>query len=207
MLQTSLTGTLYIYQGQEIAMTNVPRSWPVKEYLDIDTINAYKDFFIRHKDVIDDNDPRLLELLDGLAVLARDHARTPVQWSDKDYAGFSENKPWMRVNDNYKDINVESQENDPTSVFSFYRNALKLRKQYKDLMVYGDFEILDYDNEKVFTFTKTSGEDKAYITLNFSNDTVPFDKLIPGDLELINSNVDSPSEFLTPWEGRVYLVK
>lgn len=207
MLQTCLTGTLYIYQGQEIAMTNVPRSWPVEEYLDIDTINAYKSLFNRNKDITDENDPRVQEFLDGIAMLARDHARTPVQWSDKEFGGFSESKPWMRVNDNYKDINVEAQENDPNSVFSFYRNSLELRKQYKDLMVYGDFEILDHSNEKVFSFTKTNGSEKAFITLNFSNESVPFDQLVLGELELINSNVESPSEMLTPWEGRVYLVK
>ncbi|EER30299.1 alpha-glucosidase [Candida tropicalis MYA-3404] len=210
-LQATLTGTLFIYQGQEIGMTNLPRSWPIEEYKDINTINYYNAFKEKCG-----NDPDFKEkeekLLDVINLVARDHARSPVQWNSSANAGFTSGKPWMRVNDNYKEINVEAQQKDPNSVLQFYERLLKLRKEYKDLFIYGSFEILDYDNEKTFTYVKelqNADSPKAYVVLNMSGDQVKFNPLIKGDFRLIVSNV-SQSELventLTPWEARVYIV-
>lgn len=203
LLQTSLTGTLFIYQGQEIGMTNIPRSWSIDDYLDINSINYYKQF----KEKYGDDKEKLEKLMDNINLLARDNARTPVQWDSSDNAGFTTGTPWMKVNDNYKEINVAAQVNDPNSLFSFWQKSLALRRKYKKLFVYGSFEILDFANKKTFTFLKKNGDQKAYIVLNFANESIKFEKLVDEELKLINSNVDQVDETtLTPYEGRVYLV-
>ncbi|EMG47889.1 Alpha-glucosidase [Candida maltosa Xu316] len=211
-LQTTLTGTLFIYQGQEIGMTNLPRSWSIDEYKDINTINYYKAFkekFGNDKDF----EEKEAKLLDVINLMARDHARSPVQWSDAKYGGFSTVEPWMRVNDNYDKINVESQLNDPDSLLKFYQKVLKLRKEYKDLFIYGSFEILDYENEKVFTYVKELPDAKhpnAYVALNMSDDQVDFKPLIEGKFKLVACNADSDEfdeKVLTPWEARVYILE
>ncbi|RCK65162.1 Alpha-glucosidase [Candida viswanathii] len=209
MLQTTLTGTLFIYQGQEIGMTNLPRSWSIEEYKDINTINYYKAFKERYS-----NDPDFKEkeekLLDVINLVARDHARSPVQWNGSANAGFTTGKPWTRVNDNYTDINVESQKKNADSLLKFYQKMLQIRKQYKDLFIYGNLEILDYDNDKTFTYLKElpdAKSPKAYVVLNMSNDQVKYTPLIDGDFSLLVANVDELDEsVLTPWEGRVYIV-
>ncbi|CAM9019870.1 unnamed protein product [Wickerhamomyces anomalus] len=204
LLQTSLTGTLFIYQGQEIGMTNVPRSWDISEYKDINTINYWADF----KKKYPNDEKKADELLDLINLLARDHARSPVQWDDSPNGGFTTGTPWSRVNDNYPEINVKAQTGDPNSVLSFWQKSIKLRQFYKDVLIHGDYEVLDYENEKLFTYTKTSPEQKAYVVLNFANEDVEFKPLIEGDFQLVNSNVDDIKEdVLTPYEGRIYLVK
>ncbi|KAK6874639.1 Alpha-glucosidase [Candida tropicalis] len=211
MLQTTLTGTLFIYQGQEIGMTNLPRSWSIEEYKDINTINYYNAFKEKYG-----NDPDFKEkeekLLDVINLVARDHARSPVQWNASANGGFTTGKPWTRVNDNYKEINVEAQQKDPNSILKFFQKMLKLRKEHKNLFIYGNLEILDYDNDKTFTFVKELPDaraPKAYVVLNFSNEPVKYTPLIPGEFKLIVTNV-SDSELdeatLSPYEGRVYIV-
>lgn len=211
LLQSTLTGTLFIYQGQEIAMTNLPRSWPIEEYKDINTIGYYEQF----KKVFG-NEPDYKErervFLDNLALLARDHARSPVQWDDSPYAGFSTVEPWTRVNDNYKEINVASQLKDPHSVLNFWKNALIVRKEWKDLLIYGGFEILEFEDPKLFTYVKFDNKNadapKAYVVLNFSGDSVPFKKLIEGKFTLANSNFEEhEQDVLSPYEGRLYIVE
>ena len=152
--------------------------------------------------------------MDVINMVARDHSRSPVQWNASANAGFTSGKPWMKVNDNYTDINVKEQQHNPNSLLKFYQKMLKLRKEYKDLFIYGSFEILDYNNDKSFTFIKEimdAKSPKAYVVLNFSNDVVPFERLIEGEFELVASNLDSATEFeesiLSPYEGRVYIVE
>lgn len=203
LLQTALTGTLFLYQGQEIAMTNLPRSWDVSEYKDIQTINYWKE--------LEDSgasEEKKKKVMDAINLVARDHARSPVQWNDSPHAGFTTGTPWTRVNDNYQQINIAKQVGDPNSVHSFWKNALKVRKQYDDLFIYGSAEILDEANEKTFTIVKLSPatKSKAYVVLNFSEDEVKFEKLVEGDYKLVNTNVKDPGEFLGPYEGRVYIV-
>jgi len=203
LLQATLSGTLYIYQGQEIGMTNLPRSWSIDEYLDINTINYYEEF----KNKYGDDKEKMDKLMDNINLLARDHARSPVQWDDTENAGFSTGKPWMRVNDNYKEINVASQVNDPNSLFSFWQQSLSVRKENKDLLIYGSFKILDRENQKVFTYVKEAAGQKAYVVLNFTPESLKFENLDGGKLELLHSNVKVEDEStLGPYEGRLYLV-
>ncbi|ODV79440.1 glycoside hydrolase family 13 protein [Suhomyces tanzawaensis NRRL Y-17324] len=210
MLQTALTGTLYIYQGQEIAMANLPASWSIDEYLDIMTINYYRNWVEIHGKDADFEEQKKV-ILEGINMLARDHARSPVQWDASEYAGFSPVAPWTRVNDNYKEINVESQLNDPNSVLHFWAKSLKVRKEHKDLLIYGAYKTLDQDNEQVYSFIKYQNDEtsspKAFVTLNFSDEPAKFERLVEGQYTLVNSNVDVQDEAtLSPYEGRLYIV-
>jgi alpha-glucosidase len=208
ILQSTLTGTEFLYQGQEIGMINLPRSWSIDEYLDINTINyveQFKEQYGKDKDF----DEKFEKLMDNINLLARDHARSPVQWDDSTNAGFTTGKPWTRVNDNYKEINAKSQLDDENSLYNFWKKALKLRKQYKDLMIYGSFKILDMENEKTFTYLKSTGKDKAMVTINFTAEPVEINKYdIEGSFNLLLSNNDNEdSNTLGPYEGRVYIIE
>lgn len=200
MLQCALTGTLFVYQGQEIAMTNLPESWDIREYLDVNTIQYYRETIKE----FGAHDPRIETVKNLLSLVARDHARSPVQWNNTTYGGFSEAKPWMRVNDNYTDINVELQLQDELSVLHFWEHALKIRKMYKNSLIYGDFEVLDMGNDHVFSFVKRAANQKVYVVLNFSGKAVELPKLVDWeDYEMVLSNGEGVGE-LGAWEGRYY---
>ncbi|KOS22494.1 Alpha-glucosidase [Escovopsis weberi] len=161
-------GTPFIYQGQEIGMTNVPKDWPMEEYKDIDCVNHWN----LHKN----DDEATKKLLKGeYQKKSRDNARTPVQWDDGFQAGFTTNPhPWMRVIDNYTHVNAASQTGDPRSIYHTYRQVLEARKQRRDIFVYGAFELLDEPNQRVFAYKRTppaSGE-AALVVCNFSAEEV-----------------------------------
>lgn len=201
-LLAGMSGTLYIYQGQEIGMTNASRDWTIEDYKDvasIDYFNIYKNRYGLKK--------AMEAGMDNLQKAARDHSRTPVQWDDSEHAGFTSGTPWMRVNENYKYINVKSQLENNGSVLQYYRQALKVRKQYKDLFVYGSFTLLDKDNENVFTYVKEYGTQKAIFYLNFSTERQPLPEVEGFEQSnLVLSNI--PGEVttdLSPYEGRIYV--
>lgn len=200
-LLTTLTGTLFLYQGQEIGMTNVPEEWDLDEYLDIATIN-YLETFGKGK-----TPEEMKKLKHNINLVARDNARTPVQWDDSEYGGFSTAKPWMRTNDNFKEINAASQVNDPDSLYNYYKKALQIRKELKNALIYGELEILDFDNEKVFSYIKAGTEKTVYVVLNFTLEEIEFKKLVDGNLDLVLTNQAKLREgTLSPWEARVYTV-
>jgi oligo-1,6-glucosidase len=209
---TTLSGTLFLYQGNEIGMTNIPSFWSQEEYLDVQTINFFKEQRENGK-----SETEINQLMKGVNLLARDNARTPVQWNDGPNAGFTKEgvKPWMRINDNYKHINVAQQEKDKESVLNFYRKAIAVRKQYSALFMRGKFSLLlDYDgnNHKdstILAFTKTSSDnfEKAIILLNFSAEIqeVQIENVNGAQIILCNYLPIHPFEKLQPYEGRVIL--
>lgn len=201
MLQATLTGTLFIYQGQEIGMTNVPRSWPIEEYKDINSLNYYTEFKEKYGNDSDFKEKEV-KLMDLINLLARDNARTPVQWTDQEFAGFSDSKPWMRVNDNYPEINVAKEIDDKDSLLNFNKKLLQIRNQYKDLFVYGEFKMLDLEDKKLFKFVKSNGARKAFVILNFSTEEVDFTN---DKGKLLISNQNSQDDVLKPYEGRIYI--
>jgi len=205
MMQSTLSGTQFIYQGQEIGMVNAPKEWTIDEYKDIDSTNYYQ-----MTSKVTNNDPVELEkAMASLQHLARDHSRLPMQWNADANAGFSSSsaKPWMRPHDNYPEINVKLQEKDNSSVLSFWKQMNALRKQYADLMVFGSFEILDEPNQSVFTYFKKSQNHTVFVALNFSNKVQRFEKpdVVKSDWKLLASNVEGPQEELQAFEGRVFL--
>ncbi|KAI8957352.1 glycoside hydrolase family 13 protein [Daldinia sp. FL1419] len=150
--QATLTGTLFIYQGQEIGMTNMPTTWGIEEYKDVESLNFYAEA------LSSGDQKRIEDTMRGLHILARDHSRIPFQWDDSPNAGFSGKgvKTWMRVHDAYPEVNVNKQISDPGSILNFYKAVLKLRKKYKDVFVWGAFRLLERDDEAIFAYVKES---------------------------------------------------
>lgn len=213
--QTTLTGTLFLYQGQEIGMTNMPSSWGMEEYKDVESSGFYTEA------ANSGDEERLHKTLHGLKLLARDHSRIPFQWDDSPNAGFTSTdaKPWMRVHDEFSSINMARQRNDPESILSFYKQALRLRKQHSDLLVFGTFKLVDPDDESVFSYAKQdvkgSGK-KAVVVLNMSKEehtgpdvVAAMDgdepKLLISTMQKGSTKLEAGRPTLRGWEGRVYV--
>ena len=158
-----LRGIPIIYQGQEIGMQNAVWN-DVKEYNDINTIDQYN---LAISAGLSDK-----EALAVCSKMSRDNARTPVQWSDSDNAGFTTGTPWLKVNSNYKDINVQNQENDPDSVLNYYRKLVATRKspEYKEVFTYGVFEPAYEDTEYVMAYYRVSDNQRILVAANFGKD-------------------------------------
>ncbi|KAF5623198.1 trehalose-6-phosphate hydrolase [Fusarium sp. NRRL 52700] len=168
------SGTPFIYQGQEIGMTNVPKDWGLEEYKDLDCLRHWD--FHRNDDEAARNSYKV-----EYQKKSRDNARTPMQWDASPNAGFTtaDANPWMRVNDNYKEINAASQTSDPKSVYSCYRKVLQRRKEFLDIFVYGNFQLVDESNSKVFAYSRRADNgETALIVCNFATDTVAWS--LPG---------------------------
>ncbi|PVH96003.1 glycoside hydrolase family 13 protein [Periconia macrospinosa] len=210
LMMCALSGTLFIYQGQEIGMTNFGIDWDMSEYKDVDSSNYYKMVATRTN-----NDPTALAAAKAsLQHLARDHARVPFSWSTGPNNGFtpasSTTAPWMRPLDDAAVCNAKQQQSDPTSVLAFWKRMLTVRREHKDLLVHGQFDDLDKDNQELFVFAKTWQGKKAVAVCNFTDKEVQFEfpKEVAGEkLKLLISSVDGEREGqkLAPFEGRVYL--
>ncbi len=199
-----LQGTPYVYQGEEIGMTNVAFE-TIDDYRDIQTLNLYRE-------MVDEKGLSPEELMPIVHAKSRDNARTPMQWHAGPNAGFTTGTPWIKVNPNYTEINVEQSLADPNSVFYYYRELIQLRKA-NPVIVHGAYDLLLDDDEAIYAFTRTLAHDRLLIILNFTGDTPVFS--LPGDLKfsgkaLLISNypVDEAQPLramtLRPYEARVY---
>jgi glycosidase len=205
----TMTGTLFLYQGQEIGMVNAPSSYPVEEYKCIRSVNHYNK--IRRQA---GGDPAALkEALNALQKVARDHARVPMQWDDSANAGFcaASVTPWMRVLDTYREINVTSQIGNKGSVLEFWKTVIRFRKQYKGLAIYGRFQPID-QHEDVLTFIKEDTDGKVLFTVaNLSDQpqrwSLPssYPRLKPSNLALSTRSQVVNHSSLAAFEGRVYV--
>lgn len=164
----TLSGTLFLLQGQEIGMANAPRSWTIDDYIDVEGLNYYNSELKRRGRGADMSD-----VMREMRLKARDNGRLPMQWTAEKNGGFTEgSKPWMRVNDDFDKWNVAQMEKDNNSVLAFWREVLALRQKEKDVFVYGRFdELPEYEkSEHVFTYTMTSYDGRvALVLLNFSD--------------------------------------
>ncbi len=163
-----MQGTPYVYQGEELGMTNCPFG-PIENYRDLESINAYHELTeagLRQPE----------ELLECIAYKSRDNARTPMQWNDKKNAGFTEGTPWIMVNPNYTEINAEKEMADPDSVFHYYRKLIALRRssEWSDLIVYGHYELLAPEDPYVFAYIREYEGQKLLVICNVSDEKVPF---------------------------------
>lgn len=167
-----LRGIPFIYQGQEIGMQNAVWN-DVKEYNDINTIDQYN---LAISAGLSDK-----KALAVCSKMSRDNARTPVQWSDSDNAGFTTGTPWLKVNSNYKDINVQNQENDPDSVLNYYRKLVATRKspEYKEVFTYGVFEPAYEDTEYVMAYYRVSDNQRILVAANFGKDAKTIELKFP----------------------------
>ncbi|KJR82064.1 alpha-amylase [Sporothrix schenckii 1099-18] len=190
------SGTLFIYQGQELGMQNLPKEWPIEEYLDVETQNFYKEFVSKHGG----DKAGVQQLLGQVALKARDHARSPVQWTDEANAGFTTGTPWMRVNDDYGECNAQGQLKDADSVFAFWRRLLQLRRHRPDVFVYGRFEMVDMGHPTVVCYRRISATSGATATVvaNFTDNDQrwampPELWSLPGRARVILTNVGAGS--------------
>lgn len=148
---------------------------------------------------------KLDEAKRSLQHLARDHSRVPMQWDTSAHAGFSSVKPWMRANDDYDVCNARQQVGDKKSVLAYWRQMLDLRRQHKDLFVYGDFELVDEADENLFIFTKENNGSKALVVCNFTKQNQSFN--LPANAKLLVGTHDATEKpELQAFEGRVYLL-
>ncbi len=199
-----LQGTPYVYQGEELGMTNV-RFATIDEYRDIETFNMYREAVGAHG-----SDPA--EVLKSIYAKGRDNARTPMQWDASANAGFTAGAPWLQVNPNYTEINAEQELADPDSVFHYYRKLIQLRKA-DPVIVYGKYDLLLPEHPQIYVYARTLGDERLLVICNFSKETPVFelpDAASFTDKELVISNYDvDPAEgigrlTLRPYEARVY---
>lgn len=187
-------------------MINFPGDWSLEEYDDPASQLHMEDV----RQLATEGNGMTEQIgMDGLRLLARDHARTPMQWSSDKQAGFSgSDKTWMRVMDSYKDINVAKQDDDPDSVLAFYRHILDFRQNHKAAMVFGEFVLEDKENEKVMTYLKQSDEETLRVILNFSSVEQDAPLVEEKDQLLLSSAGKSAGggSKLRPYEGRIYKI-
>jgi alpha-glucosidase len=189
-------GTPFIYQGQEIGMTNYPFE-SIETFNDVAVVNEYN--------IVKDQGGDVNALLNKHKMENRDNSRTPMQWNDEPFAGFSTVEPWFPVNPNYKNINVAKQQEDKHSILTFYKDLIKQKKS-DDLYTYGNFELVDADNPKVFAYTRTLNNKRALIVGNLSNETSGLNIDITFDdskIKLHNYNSAIDLNNLKPYEAFV----
>ena len=193
MLTHLMRGTPYIYQGEELGMTNAYFS-SIEQYRDVESTNYY--------DILLNKGITEKEALDILSARSRDNGRTPMQWNDGKNAGFSKGEPWIGIPDNYREINAESEEKDPDSVLNFYRRLVSLRKEYA-VISDGGIRFLDSGNEKVFAFERKLDDKTLSVFLSFSSDNEKISLKIPAGEILIGNYGTAPEkpDSLRPFEA------
>lgn len=157
-----MQGTPYIYQGEELGMTNFPFK-SKDDFRDIESIHAYEDWVESQKVELEEFWPCILNK-------SRDNARTPVQWDNSENAGFTTGTPWIQVNPNYKTINAEAEMKNDKSVFHYYRKLIGLRKKYP-VIVYGKYELKLPDDENIFAYTRTLKDEQLFVVCNYTKNT------------------------------------
>lgn len=199
VLLHGMQGTPFVYQGEELGMTNV--RYRLEDYRDIETVNLYRErreAGFTHESV-----------MESIYARSRDNARTPMQWDDSENAGFTKGEPWIRVNPNYKEINAMEQINRPDSVWSCYRQLIEFRKRYP-VFVDGRFALLCRKHPQIFAYTRENEGERLLVICNFFEAEAEYPN--PGDwrdMELLLSNYsddkggDRP-EMLRPYEARMY---
>ena len=151
------------------------------------------------------NNKNMDDFLKAVHRQSRDNARTPLQWNDLQFAGFSSNKPWIDVNSNYEKINVESEEDNPDSILNYYREIIRIRKNNLTL-IYGDFLDLEPDNEKLYIYKRWDKQKTFVVILNFSDEKILCDLNDLSSMILVIGNYKKSvfDGFMDPWEARVY---
>lgn len=192
-----MQGTPYVFQGEELGMTNV--RYEIEEYQDIETVNMYKERIEAGYDKAD--------VMRSIYAKSRDNARTPMQWDAGENAGFTTDAPWMKINPNYVTINAAAQVNDEDSVYSYYKRLIHLRKECP-VFVEGRFEMLVPEHPEVFAYTRNDGDTEMVVICNFFGNKLPcpvhrnweeYKMLLTNDKENDDQNV------LNPYEARMYI--
>ena len=207
MLATMLhmqKGTPYIYQGEEIGMTNI-RFDSIDDYNDIESLNMYKERLSQGYS--------LDEIMESIYAKGRDNARTPMQWNKENNAGFTTGTPWLKVNKNYKYINVEQAINDENSILYYYKKLIKLRRE-SDVIKYGDYKLILEEHPEIFAYTRSWNDDNILVICNFYGNTINVflgEEYSERDSQIILSNYKDAKILgkdikLRPYEAIVYKV-
>lgn len=195
-----MQGTPYIYQGEELGMTNV--QYEIEDYRDIELLNLYKERMGKGY-------PES-SVMESIFAKGRDNARTPMQWDSSDNAGFTSGEPWIKVNPNYTDIHAQDNLNNPESIFHHYRKLIQLRKEH-EVIVYGDYELVFPDDPEVFAYTRTLNGTKVLVVCNFKGNMVELSlqEHLAETNQLLISNYagELPLNELRPYEARMYLIQ
>lgn len=192
-----LQGTPYIYQGEEIGMTD-PKFTSIDQYRDIETLNAYRS--LRNQGLDEDT------IMKVIGQKSRDNSRTPVQWTDEENAGFTTGTPWIGIPDNYREINVEAAIKDKNSIFYTYQRLIDIRHKH-DIITYGDVEPLYMDHPDLFIYKRKLDNEEWLIVANYTNDKVEIPEDIDMEGELIVANNDLNGNMLEPFDAFVVNLK
>ncbi|GER67538.1 trehalose-6-phosphate hydrolase [Weizmannia acidilactici] len=211
MLATTIhmmQGTPYIYQGEEIGMTNPHFDW-IEDYRDVESLNMYK--------ILKEQGKSDTEIMAILKQKSRDNSRTPMQWCSGKNGGFTTGKPWIAVASNFRDINVEDALKNKDSIFYHYQKLIQLRKKY-DVITYGNYQLILPEHPEIFAYLRNGEEEKLLVVNNFYGKPAQFE--LPEELDLkqyghaeilIANYKDSPEDFhsiaLRPYESIVYYMK
>ena len=199
----SMRGTPYTYYGDELGMTNIDMP-TIEEYVDIEAIGRFKKAQAANADMD--------EFMEVLNYSSRENARTPMQWNDSVNSGFTIGKPWKKVNENYKEINVEQQDKDPKSVLNHFRSMVKFRNNNK-VLVYGDYQLLQAEHPEIYAFTRILDDKKMLVLLNFTNhnSSITLSQLNNINETLINNyetlNIDNDEITLKPYQAVIVSIK
>lgn len=194
-----LQGTPYIYEGEEIGMTNAHFK-QLSDYQDLETHNIYKQLVTDEKLIDSETMMKYIEFH------SRDNARTPMQWDDSENAGFSKHRPWLKVNPNYQQINVKQALADPDSVFYYYQRLIKLRHELP-VITDGKYELVpgNEQDQNVYAYTRKDADTTLFVIVNFSAKTLTRQYELPEDKQLLISNYDDDlKNQLRPYEAKVY---
>ncbi len=198
-----MQGTPFIYQGQEIGMTNVQ----------FDSIDDYDDVSMKNYYRIERSEGKSHEeVMQVIWKNGRDNSRTPMQWTSEPQAGFTTGKPWMKVNPNYPDINVEQNLNDPDSIYHYYRKMIELRKS-SDTLIYGTYDLIAEDHTQVYAYTRTLNDERYAVIVNMFDEEASVDlsnNLSFLELKMANYQIEdelNANLVLRPYEARVYKIK
>ena len=189
----AMRGTSYLYQGQELGMTNV--RLPIQAYNDLEIQNTYQEQLAQGRDPED--------IMASIYAMGRDNARTPMQWSDAPNAGFTEGTPWLPVNENYHTVNARAALEDPDSVFHYYQALIALRRRYP-VFQDGSFTLLDPEDEELFCYRRDTRDEHLLVVCNFTGRTVPYacPEAFAAARTLLSNNTDA-APALRPNEARI----
>lgn len=197
ILLHGMQGTPYIYQGEELGMTNV--KYDIEDYRDVEIHNMYNERIAAGY--------TKEEVMRSIYAKGRDNARTPMQWDDTENAGFTDGTPWIKVNDNYNEINAKAQINDPDSIFSCYKKLIQFRKEYS-VLVDGDFDLLLENDENIFAYQRKNDKQKIVVICNFFDKTIEMplgDKVKDMQILIANYSEIEDASVLRPYEARIYI--
>lgn len=194
-----MQGTPYIFQGEELGMTNV--RYDISEYRDIETLNMYRERM--------EKGYSREEIMESIYAKGRDNARTPMHWDNTANAGFTSGTPWIKVNSNYETINAGEQRNNPDSVFAYYKQLIALRKEY-DIFTEGNYELLYENDRNIFAYTREWQGQKLLVAANFCCEPVPFE--LPQEfnetgMRLIGNYKNISKDIVQPYEAFMILME